>query len=90
MRRGGENGGVHRCSTATHARAHIESDTTCTCTQRQTFTRSADRSISSRLRAGESLAMVLSVFTGLKMEASSTTIDREVQSGGDEHTQALL
>lgn len=58
--------------------------------QREAFTRSADRSISSRLRAGESLAMVLSVFTGLKMEASSTTIDRELQRGGDEHTQALL
>lgn len=46
----------------------------------QPLTRSADRSISSRLRAGESLAIsLLSVFAGLKMEASSTTIDRELR-----------
>lgn len=85
-RRGGEKKEKWRGGgqVLTHARAYTHTHTyhTCTCTQRETFTRSADRSISSRLRAGESLAMVLSVFTGLKMEASSTTIDREVQSGG--------
>lgn len=71
-----------RCSANSHARAQAQ---TAHHTRRDTFTRSADRSISSRLRAGESLAMVLSVDTGLKMEASPTTIDREVQSGGEEH-----
>lgn len=62
--------GVHRFTrtqtVASRTRTHTEGD----------ITRSADRSISSRLRAGESLAMVLSVDTGLKMEASPTTIDR--------------
>ena len=85
---------MDRCSTATHRHRHhmhVHTHThTLTHTHGETFTRSADRSISSRLRAGESLAMVLSVCAGLKMEASSTTIDREVQSGADEHTQSLL
>lgn len=81
-RRRRKGGGGDRCSANSHARAQAQ---TAHHTRRDTFTRSADRSISSRLRAGESLAMVLSVDTGLKMEASPTTIDREVQSGGEEH-----
>lgn len=89
MKEGGGGGG-QVLNSLTRTRTHKHRLHTHVHTQREKFTRSADRSISSRLRAGESLAMVLSVFTGLKMEASSTTIDREVQSGGDEHTQTLL
>lgn len=88
---GGRRGGQVLKAPRKRAQKHIHTHTHVhTQKRRGAFTRSADRSISSRLRAGESLAMALWVFTALKMEDSPTTIDREAQSGGGELTQTLL
>ena len=78
-RGGGQGGQVLNSFAHMHARTHRQQQHMHA---QGAITRSADRSISSRLRAGESLAMVLSVDPGLKMEASSTTIDREVHAAG--------